>query len=43
VTLRTFDWLESNFEDAQFVAVGRRNLSWAQVPPNTSCMDSPGK
>lgn len=36
VTLRTFDWLEGNFDDAQFVAIGRRNLSWAQAPPGNS-------
>lgn len=32
----TFDWLESTFNDAQFVAIARRNLSWAQVPRGPS-------
>jgi hypothetical protein len=36
VTLRTFEWLERNFDDAQFVAIGRKNLAWAQMPPNAS-------
>jgi hypothetical protein len=29
VVLDTFDWLEQTFDDAQFVAVGRKNLPWA--------------
>jgi hypothetical protein len=32
----TFDWLESTFNDAKFVAIARRNLSWAQVPRSPS-------
>jgi hypothetical protein len=36
VVLRTFEWLEQTFDDAQFVAIGRMNLAWAQVPPNKS-------
>lgn len=43
VTLRTFEWLERNFDDAQFVAIGRKNLAWAQVPPNTSLERTRGR
>jgi hypothetical protein len=31
IVLATFDWLESNFDDAQFVAIGRKNLAWAHA------------
>jgi hypothetical protein len=29
VVVDTFDWLESNFDDAEFVAAARKNLPWA--------------
>ena len=27
-TIQVFEWLQANFEDAQFVEVGLRNLGW---------------
>ena len=38
VVLTTFDWIESNFHDAQFVAIGRQNLTWQEPRPPTSAL-----
>lgn len=29
IVIETFDWLEANFDDAHFVSIARKNLTWA--------------